>query len=275
MKRIITPWTRILIGLLLSTSVLAKPFDVWEVDPQGMAIFIWTQYGEPSLTQQHQSVLENSIEKDFSLAGKYYPTPAQLADFFLTWLAPGFPENKDELRSSIIAWESIEVTKSDLDKALAYDILDYVRRNADCPRCPSDFLRDGLIKVCHNPTENGPCHRACTPHCERREPEGGGASYIVVNSKELERRYYQQVTDRKRDRDRFERTIRKARFREQHPDMRDPGYLTSSYGVQGRPESYAITMGEAHIRAYDIDRDDVFAGVIMENIIQEIRSKSR
>lgn len=302
MKQTIFTLTQILLAFSLSTSVSAAPFDVWDVDPHGMAIFIWTQHGDPELTQQHQILLGNSIEKDFTLAGKYYPTPTQLADFYMTWYAPGFPGDRDELRTSIIDWESIEVSQADIDSALADDILDYVRRTAECAACPSDLVRAGVVRVCPDPTEDGPCRRGCTPMCEEMERRshrdgnrpnivmnrrGGGAievpkrdygldvAYRVVNQEELERRYYDGVFDRKQNLKRFATRVRSTRYREEHPNKRTPAFHTSSGIVSGRPESYWKTMSDAHIRAYDYDRDKIFAGVIMENIIREIQQRSR
>ncbi len=300
MKQTIFTLTQILLAFLLSTSVSAEPFDVWDVDPHGMAIFIWTQHGDPEVTQQHQILLENSIEKDFALAGKYYPTPTQLANFYMAWYAPGFPGDKDKLRTSIIDWESIEVSQADIDSALADDILDYVRRNAACAACPSDLVRAGVVRVCLDPTEDGPCRRGCTPVCEEMESRsrqdgnrpnivmnrrGGGAielpkqdygldvAYRVVNQEELERRYYDGVFDRKQNLKRFATRIRLARYSEQYPNKQPPFFHTSSSMVKGRPDSYAKMMGDAHIRSYDYDRDKVFAGVIMENVIREIKQK--
>ena len=308
--------TQILLAFLLSTSVSAASFDVWEVDPQGMAIFIWTQHGDPELTQQHQILLENSIEKDFALAGKYYPTPAQLADFYMTWFASAYPGNKEVLRTSIIDWESIEISQADIDRALADDKLDYVRRYAQCSACPSDLVRDGVVSVCTNPTEDGPCRRGCTPWCDRLDAQAssltptpppsrrrGGrvtpappsgaqtdqkaasvssssrpaqdVAYRVVNAAELERRYYSQVRDRNYQLKNFARRIRGTRYSEEHPNKQTPNFHTSSGMVKGRPEYYAKMMKEAHVRAYDYDRDEVFAGVIMENIIREIEQSGR
>jgi hypothetical protein len=273
MNPTITRLCQFLLLVLFSTSVFAKSFDPWQLDPHGMAIFIWTQHGDPPLTQQHQFLLGNSIEKDFSLAGKYYPTPEQLADFFLTWFAHQFPGDKAELRSTIIAWESIKVSQADLDKALENDIRDYVRRHADCPSCPRDLLRERLIRVCDNPTEDGPCQRGCTPWCDRQEPEGGGPSYEIANRREIERRYDNTYETRKSKLERFAHRIRRARFKEQHPDLHGPSYLTADTVIKGRPAGYREKLSAAHVRAYHYDRNEVFAGVIMENVIREIRAK--
>ena len=240
-----------------------------------MAIFIWTQHGDPPLSNQQQELLYNSIEKDFRNAGEYYPEPAQLADFFLSWFAFAYPFDKNELRESIIAWETIEVNQADMDRALDRDIRDYVRRHADCPACPRDLLRERLIKVCDNPTDYGPCQLGCTPWCERHDPEGTGPAYEIVNKPEIERRYYDQIYDRKRDLQRLERGVRQARFTERHPDLHTPSWLTANTAVKGRDDEVWRQLKEKHVRSYDWDRNEVYAGVIMENIIRSNEGVSR
>jgi hypothetical protein len=275
MKTTLAKISIILFLLVLSAGAEAEPFDPWKADPQAMATFIWTQHGDPPLSNQQQDLLRNSIENDFKNAGEYYPEPAQLAEFFLNWYAFAYPGDKNELRESIIAWESIEVSQADMGRALERDIRDYVRRAADCPACPRDLLRERLIQICDNPTEDGPCQRGCTPYCERLKPEGGGPSYEILNRREIERRYYDQIHDRKRNLQRMERRVRQARFKERHPDLHTPSWLTANTIVKGREDGTWKKMKEKHVRSYDYDRDKVYAGVIMENVIKGMSGSSR
>lgn len=261
--------------LVLSSSVSAEVTDPWQMDPHAMAIFIWTQHGDPPLSDEQQELLRNSIENDFRNAGEYYPQPAQLAEFFLNWFAFAYPFDKNELRASIIAWESIEVSQLDMDRALERDIRDYVRRAADCPACPRDLLRERLIKVCDTPTDYGSCQLACTPWCDRNDPEGTGPAYEIVNRSEIERRYYDQIYDRKRNLQRMEGRVRQARFAERHPDLHTPSWLTANGLVRGRDDEVWSKLKEKHVRSYDIDRDEVYAGAIMENVIRSNESSSR
>lgn len=236
-----------LFACVYPASVAAEAFDVWDFDPHGMAVFIWSQNGDPPLTQQHQTILQNSIEKDFALAGKYYPTPVQIADFYLKWYASGYPDDKGKLRTSIIDWESIVVTKSDMDRAMTAERVDFVRRNQTV------LEQRGLIRQCQNNNMDPSCFETVTY-------DGEKIAYRILNTKGFEKKLRDQWFDYNQKLKMLKSRIRARHFSRAYPNKENPSDLTNE-------------MRDAHIRPYWQDRDQTYAGAIMENVINDIDSK--
>lgn len=122
--------------------------DLTTFSRRQMATWIWAQYGEPELTRQHQEMLRNSLEYGWypegtararASAGKYYPTPTQIADTYMYLFAYEYPGDVDELRASIIAWESVQVTQDEIDGAIADYFADPKLCGEACQRDPEIF----------------------------------------------------------------------------------------------------------------------------------------
>ncbi len=88
--------------------------DLSKLGSQGMASWVIQQHGELELTDaETESISSNVFSIDRS--GRYYPTPTQMADYFILWFGPSGPVDVEALRASIIAYESLEVTEEDID----------------------------------------------------------------------------------------------------------------------------------------------------------------
>jgi hypothetical protein len=82
------------------------------------------------------------------------------------------------------------------------------------------------------------------------------------------RRYWYSVSDRRTYLKSLEYRIRWDRFVERHPDLVIPDWLTSGRTAAGFDDRISRKLKEKNVRAYRWDREKVFAGVIMENVIR-------
>lgn len=106
--------------------------DPRDQNPWQIAMMVYHQHGGFEFTPQQREFWQNKIEStekygDYGryfdgaplLNGRYYPTPKQIANFYLSWFAVIYTGDKQELWQSIVDYESIEVTQEKMDAYVA------------------------------------------------------------------------------------------------------------------------------------------------------------
>jgi hypothetical protein len=99
--------------------------------PWQIAMLVYRQHGGFDLDTQQRNYLQSIFDDtevqgryghgfdESPLAGPYYPSSKQVANFYMSWFAVNYIGDKQTLWRTIIDWEDIEVLKTEIDAKVA------------------------------------------------------------------------------------------------------------------------------------------------------------
>jgi hypothetical protein len=267
--------------------------DLHDFNVREMIKFVWITNGMPEISDdvrekfENLNIYNNDHIDGFSLDNEYYPTPEDIADFYIDKYIKTYPGDIGELRESIVAYEGMEtiskesmmsmlkvhirepqgVDKEDFHAQLEENLDQYftIDENGNIPLNKETIIGyNELEKVSYMNLQadylekSGVIERTAIKG-ENGQIQSWESKFAGQNDRQIaksEEKFNDMFEGRQLPPRVVEQHLRNMAFAEQHPDLKHPNELTSG-------------MHDINIREYSIDRRLVIVGAQTDNLLKD------